>query len=101
MRGPKHGSHGTINAKILRKNRFSPSDGGPACSDRVYRRAINENAKQPTLYLAPPSQSEEIGTLSIHILNGKSDVSSAEFITAHAYKKIPLTFRFSTKDLGG
>ena len=29
----KYGFQGTINAKILRKNRFSPSDGGLACSD--------------------------------------------------------------------
>ena len=33
MRGLKYGFQGTINAKNLRKNRFSPSDGGLACSD--------------------------------------------------------------------
>ena len=32
-RGLKYGFQGTINAKNLRKNRFSPSDGGLACSD--------------------------------------------------------------------
>ena len=32
-RGLKCGFQGTINAKNLRKNRFSPSDGGLACSD--------------------------------------------------------------------
>ena len=32
-RGLKYGFQGTVNAKILRKNRFSPSDGGLAYSD--------------------------------------------------------------------
>ena len=32
-RGLKYDFQGTINAKNLRKNRFSPSDGGLACSD--------------------------------------------------------------------
>ena len=32
-RGLKYGFHGTINARNLRKSRFSPSDGGLACSD--------------------------------------------------------------------
>ena len=31
--GAKHGFQGTINAKNLRENRFSSSDGGLACSD--------------------------------------------------------------------
>ena len=33
-RGLKYGFQGTINAKNLRKNRVSPSDGGLAGSDR-------------------------------------------------------------------
>ena len=32
-RGLKWGFRGTIDAKNLRKNRFSPSNGGLACSD--------------------------------------------------------------------
>ena len=32
-RGLKYGFQGTINTKNLRQNRFSPSDGGLACSD--------------------------------------------------------------------
>ena len=32
-RGLKYGFQATINAKNLRKNRFSPFDGGLACSD--------------------------------------------------------------------
>ena len=32
-RGLKYDFQGTINAKNLRKNRLSPSDGGLACSD--------------------------------------------------------------------
>ena len=32
-RGLKYGFQGTINAKNFRKNRFSPSDGGLACSE--------------------------------------------------------------------
>ena len=32
-RGLKSGFQGTINAKNIRKNRVSPSDGGLACSD--------------------------------------------------------------------
>ena len=31
--GLKYCFQGTINAKHLQKNRFSPSDGGLACSD--------------------------------------------------------------------
>ena len=33
-RGLKYGFQGTINAKNLQKNRFSPSDGGLPCSDK-------------------------------------------------------------------
>ena len=33
-RGLKYGLQGIVNAKNLRQNTFSPSDGGPACSDR-------------------------------------------------------------------
>ena len=33
MRGLKYGFQGTINAKNLRKNCISPSNGGLACSD--------------------------------------------------------------------
>ena len=32
-KGLKYGFQGTINAKDLPQNRFSPSDGGLACSD--------------------------------------------------------------------
>ena len=32
-RGLKYGFQGTTNAKNLRQNGFSPSDGGLACSD--------------------------------------------------------------------
>ena len=32
-RGLKYGFQGTIKARNLRKNRFSPSDGGLACSN--------------------------------------------------------------------
>ena len=35
-RGLKYGFKGTINAKNLRKNRFSPTDRGLACSDGGY-----------------------------------------------------------------
>ena len=35
-RGLKYGFQGTINAKNLRKNRFSPSHGGLACSNGGY-----------------------------------------------------------------
>ena len=35
-RGLKYGFQGTINAKNLRKNRFSPSDGRLACSDVLF-----------------------------------------------------------------
>ena len=35
-RGLECGFQGTINAKNLRKNRISPSDGGLACSDGGY-----------------------------------------------------------------
>ena len=45
-RGLKYGFYGTINAKNLRKNRFSPSDGELACSD--------EGAIAPSPPLAPP-----------------------------------------------
>ena len=45
-RGLKYGFQGTIIAKNLRKNRFSPPDGGLACSDGGYR--------PPSHPLAPP-----------------------------------------------
>ena len=45
-RGLKCGFQGTINDKSLRKNRFSPSDGGLACSDGGLR--------PPSPPLAPP-----------------------------------------------
>ena len=35
-RGLKYGFQGTIDAKNLRKYRFSPSDGGLACPDGGY-----------------------------------------------------------------
>ena len=33
-KGLKYGFQGIVNAKNLRQNSFSPSDGGLACSDR-------------------------------------------------------------------
>ena len=37
----------------------------------------------------------------MHICNGNDNISSEEFTIAHTEKKMPIVFRFSTKDLGG